>query len=230
LDYQIKYQPSYSLLVVNLQQGEKLTAEAGAMTYMTPNLEVQTRKRDKSFFKTLKVALLGQQSFFVNDYIASNGEGELGLVSAPLGDITRMTITSKSGYIVQQSGYIASSENVELDTKWQGFVKGIFGQSLFMIKTSGEGELFINCFGAIDKHILNSGESLIVDNYHLLAFSDTCEYNVKKFGSLKSTLLGGEGLVTEIQGPGEVYIQTKSLHEFISWIWTLLSPRVRRAR
>ena len=57
------------------------------------------------------------------------------------------------------------------------------------------------------------------------------DYKVKKFGGLKSTLLGGEGLVTEIRGPGEVYIQTKNLREFIEWLWTLLGPKVRsRAR
>jgi uncharacterized protein (TIGR00266 family) len=118
-----------------------------------------------------------------------------------------------------------------LDIKWQGFTKGLFGQGLFMIKVSGEGKLFINTFGAIDKHTLESGKSLIVDNFHLVAFSDTCDYDVRKFGGLKSTILGGEGLVTEIRGPGDVYIQTKNLREFVEWLWTLLEPRVRsRAR
>jgi len=64
------------------------------------------------------------------------------------------------------------------------------------------------------------------DNYHLVAFDDTCKYDVKKFGGLKSTILGGEGLVTEIKGPGEVYIQTKNLREFTDWLWELLHRRV----
>lgn len=78
-----------------------------------------------------------------------------------------------------------------------------------MIRATGEGSLFINTFGAIDKHILKPGEPLIVDNFHLVAFSSTCNYKVTKFGGLKETILGGEGLVTRIQGPGEVYVQTK---------------------
>ncbi|MEJ2280627.1 MAG: AIM24 family protein, partial [Candidatus Bathyarchaeota archaeon] len=49
LDYKIKYKPSYSMLVVNLDPNESVTAEAGAMTYMEPNIEVNTRKREKSF-------------------------------------------------------------------------------------------------------------------------------------------------------------------------------------
>lgn len=114
-----------------------------------------------------------------------------------------------------------------MDTEWQGFTKGLFGQNLFMIKTLGEGDIFINTFGAIDRHELGEGESLIVDNYHLAALSDTCKYAVRMFGGLKSTVLGGEGLITEVTGSGEVYIQTKNPQEFINWLWRYIGPRVR---
>jgi uncharacterized protein (TIGR00266 family) len=231
LDYEIKYKPSYSMLVVKLEPNETVTAEAGAMTYMEPNIDVKTRKRERSLLGTIGLALLGRQSFFVNDYKAKDTHGEVAFVSAPVGDIETLEVKPNQGYIIQSASYIASTQNVELDIKWQGFTKGLFGQGLFMIKVSGEGKLFINTFGAIDKHTLDAGKSLIVDNFHLVAFSDTCNYDVRKFGGLKSTILGGEGLVTEIRGPGDVYIQTKNLREFVEWLWTLLEPRVRsRAR
>jgi uncharacterized protein (TIGR00266 family) len=231
LEYEIKYKPSYSMLVVKLEPGEYVTAEAGAMTYMEPNIDVKTRKREKSLLGTLGLALLGRQSFFVNDYRAEKGPGEVAFVSAPVGDIEKLDVKPNQGYIIQSASYIASTQKVDLDMKWQGFTKGLFGQGLFMIKVSGEGKLFINTFGAIDKHTLDAGKSLIVDNFHLVAFSDSCDYDVRKFGGLKSTILGGEGLVTEIRGPGDVYIQTKNLREFVEWLWTLLEPRVRsRAR
>ena len=100
-----------------------------------------------------------------------------------------------------------------------------------MLKATGNGTLFINTFGAIDKHTIAAGQTLTVDNFHLVGFSETCKYKVTKFGGLKETLLGGEGLVTQITGPGDVYIQTKNLREFVDWLWTLLEPRVRsRAR
>jgi uncharacterized protein (TIGR00266 family) len=219
------------MLVVKLDPNETITAEAGAMTYMEPNIEVNTRKREKSLLGTLGLALLGRQSFFVNDYKAKNDSGEVAFVSAPVGDIETLEMKPNNGYIIQSSSYIASTQKIDLDMKWQGFTKGLFGQGLFMIKVSGEGKLFINTFGAIDKHTLESGKTLIVDNFHLVAFSDTCDYKVRKFGGLKSTILGGEGLVTEISGPGDVYIQTKNLREFVEWLWTLLGPRVKsRAR
>ncbi|MFX1265921.1 MAG: TIGR00266 family protein, partial [Promethearchaeota archaeon] len=180
---------------------------------------------------TIGLKLIGGQSFFVNDYTAQQTRGEVAFVSAPVGDIETLEVKSNQGYIIQSSSYIASTQNVDLDIKWQGFTKGLFGQGLFMIKVTGNGTLFINTFGAIDKHTLKSDRTMIVDNFHLVAFSDTCSYEVKKFGGLKSTLLGGEGLVTEIRGPGDVYIQTKNLREFVEWLWTLIGPKVRsRAR
>lgn len=231
MKYEIRYKPSYSMLVVTLETGETITAEAGAMTYMSPSIDVRTRMREKSFLGTLGLTFLGRQSFFVNDYSATSTSGEAGFVSAPVGDIEVLQVSATQGYIVQKSSYVASTKDVNLDIQWQGFTKGLFGQGLFMIKVSGNGMLFINTFGAIDKHTLKAGEKMIVDNFHLVAFSDTCPYKVTKFGGLKETLLGGEGLVTEITGPGDIYIQTKNLREFVDWLWTLMEPMVRsRAR
>jgi len=229
MKYEIKYKPSYSMLVVNLAQGEKIRAEAGSMTFMDPDIEVQTTMREKGILESIGLAIFGRQSFFVNNYVASKGSAKIAFVAAPVGDIETLQVKPNQGYIIQKSAYVASSGNVDLDVKWEGFTRGLFGQGLFMIKVKGEGTLFINTFGAIDKHTLKAGESLIVDNFHLVGFSDTCDYEVRKFGGLKETLLGGEGLITYITGPGDVYLQTKNLREFVEWLWTLLGPRVRRS-
>jgi uncharacterized protein (TIGR00266 family) len=231
MKYEIKYKPSYSMLVVNLEQGETITAESGAMTYMDPSIEVHTKKREKSLLGSLGLAIVGRQSFWVNDYTATQGQGEAAFVSAPVGDIEMLEISPSQGYVIQKSAYVASTQGVDLDMKWEGFTKGLFGQGLFMIRVKGNGSLFINTFGAIDKHTLKPGQTLTVDNFHLVAFSDTCTYKVTKFGGLKETILGGEGLVTQITGPGDIYIQTKNLKEFVDWLWALLEPRVQsRAR
>jgi uncharacterized protein (TIGR00266 family) len=232
LNYEIKYQPSYSLLEVELEKDEHITGEAGALTYMSPNIDVRTRTRERSILGTLKTSILGGQSLFVTDFVSIGGPGKVALVAAPIGDIMKLDITQQKGYIIQKSAYLASTQRVDLDVRWEGFSRGLFGQGLFMIKTTGIGELFINTFGAIDKHILAQGEQLVVDNFHLVAFSDTCEYEVRKFGSWKDTIFSGEGLVTYIEGPGEVLIQTKNLREFVDWLWTLIGSKVssRQAR
>ena len=230
MKFDIKYKPSYAMLVASLDQGETITAEAGAMTYMDPTIEVHTRKREKSILGSLGLSLIGGQSFWVNDYTAATGPGDAAFVAAPVGDIERLEVAPGKGYVIQKAAYIASTPGIDLDVKWEGFTKGLFGQGLFMLKATGNGPLFINTFGAIDVHTLQPGQTLIVDNFHLVGFSDTCSYKVTRFGGLKETLLGGEGLVTQITGPGDVHIQTKNLQEFTEWLWTLLAPKVRNSR
>src|SRR3989337_1620366 len=197
MKYEIKYKPSYAMLAVTLNQGETITAEAGAMTYMDPNIEAHTRKREKSLLQSIGLSLIGGQSFWVNDYTATNGPGQAAFAAAPIGDGETIEVRPDQGYVIQKSAYIASTPSIELDVKWEGFSRGLFGQGLFMLKATGNGNLFINTFGAIDKHTLQPNQTLIVDNFHLVAFSNTCTYKVTKFGGLKETLLASEGLVTQ---------------------------------
>jgi len=86
MKYEVKYKPAYSLLVVYLNPGESVAAEAGSMTYMQPTLVARTRKREKGFWGSLGLTIIGGQSFFVNDFTAEGGAGEAAFSSEPLGD------------------------------------------------------------------------------------------------------------------------------------------------
>lgn len=226
MDYEIKFKPSYSMVVIKLKDGEQVVGESGAMTYMSPNITVKARARE-GVLGSLGLKFLGGQSFWVNDYFATGGPGEVGFVAAPVGDIERLEMNDGKGYIIRRESYVASSPAIDLDVKWEGFTRGLFGQGLFMMKAKGTGDLFINTFGAIDRHILNPGGTMIVDNFHIVAFTDNCTYRVEKFGGLKETIFSGEGLVTRITGPGEVLLQTKNPNEFAKWIYTLIEPMLR---
>lgn len=226
MEYEVRYRPSFSLLEVRLNPGEQVTAEAGAMVYMTDGIGVKTRTRSGGIFQKIKVSVLGGESFFVNDYLADR-PSKVGFAAAPLGDIERLEVHSGRGYVIQSGAYVASTSEVALDTEWQGFTKGIFGTSLFMLKATGQGDVFVNTFGAMDHHVLGPGEKMTVDNFHLVAFTEGSTYSVHKFGGLKSTILGGEGLVTEVVGPGEIFVQTKNPNEFASWLAAFL-PKVER--
>jgi uncharacterized protein (AIM24 family) len=90
-----------------------------------------------------------------------------------------------------------------------------------MIKANGTGDLFLNTFGAIVQKDLQKDERMIIDNHssnHIVALSENSNYTTKKFGGSKSTLLGGEGLVTEITGPGSIYFQTKNINDFVEYL------------
>lgn len=213
MHYSIIKEPM-ALLEVQMSAGEKITAESGAMVYMRGDIEIKTRTREGGFFKKLKVTALGGESFFVNDFIART-DCAIGLTGPPIGDIVRLDVKQGAGYIVQSGSYVASTQNVVLDTQWQGFTKGLFGSEFFMLKATGQGDLFVNAYGGIIQKDLAPGEKMTVDNYHLVALGEQAKYNVIKVGGVKTTLLGGEGLATEITGPGSVCFQTKNLREFV---------------
>lgn len=206
-----------ALLDVQLNAGEKITAESGAMVYIKGDLEIKTRTREGGFLKKLKVTALGGESFFVNDYIA-RGDASIGLTGPPLGDIIRIEVKPGSGFIVQSGSYVASTSGIMLDTQWQGFTKGLFGSEFFMLKATGQGELFLNAYGGIIEKRVEQGENLLLDNYHLVALSESAGYKVIKVGGMKTTILGGEGLATEITGPATVYFQTKNIREFVDML------------
>jgi len=212
MEYEIIKNPM-GLIQFSMNKGDKVTAEAAAMVFMRGDIETVTKMRKGGFLKSLKAAALGGESFFVNDFIANADNCTLGLTGNTLGDIQVISVNEE--FIVQSGAFVGSTGELTLDTKWQGFTKGIFGSNLFMLKTVGTGDMFVNAWGGIIKKELEDGEKMILDNYQLVAMSSTASYRVTKHGSLKTTLFGGEALVIEIIGPGSVYIQTKNIMEFV---------------
>ena len=211
------------LIEFALNKGEKVTAEAAAMVYIRGNIVTETKMRKGGFFKSLKAAALGGESFFVNEFIAQEDSCTLGLTGNMLGDIEVINVNEE--FIIQSGAFVGSTGELTLDTKWQGFTRGIFGTNMFMLKTIGSGDIFVNAWGGILKTILQVGEKMTIDNYQLVALSSTASYKVKKHGSFKTTLFGGEALVMEITGPGTVYMQTKNVMEFVRFIIPFLPKR-----
>jgi len=222
MEYKIIKNPM-GLIEFTLNKGEKITAESAAMVFIKGNLKTETRMRKGGFLKSLKAAALGGESFFVNEFIAEEDNCKLGLTGNMLGDIEVIDVNEE--FIVQSGCFVGSTTDLTLDTKWQGFTKGIFGSNLFMLKTVGIGKMFVNAWGGILKKELQSGEMMLLDNYQLVALSSTAAYRVTKHGSLKTTLFGGEALVIEITGPGTVYIQTKNIMEFVRALIPFLPKR-----
>ena len=213
------------LIQFTMNRGEKIIAEAAAMVYIRGNIETETRMRKGGFLKSLKAAALGGESFFVNEFIAQEDNCNLGLTGNMLGDIEVIKVDQE--FIINSGAFVGSTSELTLDTKWQGFTRGIFGTNMFMLKTVGTGDMFVNGWGGILKTELSPGEKMILDNYQLVAMSSTTDYRVTKHGSFKTTLFGGEALVMEIIGPGTVYFQTKNLMEFVRALIPFL-PKGRR--
>lgn len=213
---EILYRPSYSMAKVALSSGEKILTESGAMVGMSSDMQVDTQMKG-GFLKSLARTVLTGESFFLNTYHSGSKGGELWLSPALPGDVFTLELEN-AAYLVQSGSFMASSEAITTDTKWGGARTFFSGEGLIMLHCSGSGTLILSSYGAIHELDLANDESFTLDTGHLVAFSESIGFKVRTIGGLKSTLLGGEGLVVDLTGPGKVLMQTRSMGAFLDWL------------
>ncbi len=217
--WEVSKAPAYSLLKVWLDVGESVTAEPGAMVAMKGKIAIKTHTGGLG--SAIKRALAGGESVFMNTYVAE-APSELWFAPPIPGDIAYMKLEG-GAYIVQDFGYLAHHGNVKITTAWKGF-HGLLagGGGLIWLKVEGLGGVWVNSFGGIEELELGSDETVTIDNFHFVAMSDGMRWNIRKFGGMKSFLLGGEGIVLEVAGPGKLYVQTRSMPPFVQMISRLI--------
>ncbi len=213
---EVLYRPAFAVARVTLGDGETVRAEAGAMVSMSANVGIETSATG-GFMKSLKRSVLGGESFFLNTFRASGGEGEV-LFAPPLaGDIVMLDIPTQ-GLMVQSGSFLVGDIGIDVDTKWGGAKSFFASEGLILLRLSGQGQALVSSYGAIHEMTLAAGERYTVDTGHLVAFDQTMQFNVRRVGGLKSTLFSGEGLVVDIQGPGKLLMQTRSPGDLLAWI------------
>jgi uncharacterized protein (TIGR00266 family) len=215
MDIQIKHGPAFALAIVKLDANEEISTEAGAMVSHTDGMTTDT-KAEGGFFGGLKRMVAGE-SFFQNTWKAPEQGGEIILAPDVLGDMHVLQVGS--GDILLQSGaYVASEMGIKTDARWGGS-RGFFGAgSLIMLRVSGQGKVLIASFGALEERVLAAGERYTVDTHHIVSMDASINFQIEKSGSWKSTILGGEGLVCKLTGPGRILMQTRSDESFIHWL------------
>lgn len=220
--YQILYQPSFSLAVVTLAQGEQILAESGAMVSMSASIRLEAKMAGGGMLGAMKSAV-GGESLFRTTFTAESGPGEITLAPATLGDILAIELTG-SKLFVQPGSYLAGDTRLAISV--QGSVRGMLsGEGLFLLTAQGSGLLLLSSFGAIHAKDLGVGEEYIVDTGHIVAFEEGIDYRLEKAtgksqgvgGFLKGMVqsaLSGEGFVCRYRGPGRLYLQTRQLPGF----------------
>ena len=211
LEYRLEGRPDYGFLTVTIPQGRTLKVEAGAMATQDTNIRMKTKMRGGIG------RFLTGESLFLNEFTAENGPGEIGIAPASPGDIEHVYLDNDTVFL-QSSGYVASDPSVVIETKWQGFVKGFFsGESLFLVKCSGTGDLWFNTYGGM--FAVDVEGEYVVDTGHVVAFTSGLDYRVSKVGGYKALFLSGEGLVCRFSGKGRVWIQTRQVPRFARWAY-----------
>lgn len=98
-------------------------------------------------------------------------------------------------------------------------LRGLLAEGeLIWLKLQGRGGAWINSYGGMGRLELKAGERVTLDNMHFVALNEKAKWRVKKFGGWKSFILGGEGLVVEVEGPGTLFYQTRILPPFAKLI------------
>ena len=208
----VEFDPSYAMLTVELNPGEIIKAEPGAMV-LQEGVEMNTGGGGGGLFGGFK-RMLGGESFFINTFTAEAGGGRVSLAPSSPGDIRSFDLQPGRNIFIQSGSFLACTSNVQTDSKFQGFRGAFSGESLFFIRafaTEGAGTVFYNSYGAIKEVAVEPGKELVVDTGHLVAFTEDVDYSIGKVGGIRSLIAGGEGLVMKFRGDGHVWIQTRNL-------------------
>lgn len=218
---EVLYPTANALARVVLAPRETLRAESGAMVSMSGDMQIQTGTQG-GFLRALKRSALGGESFFMNIFTAGDRGGEITLAPSLPGDIAVIDIGGggvSDNWKVQAGAFLGCATSVEVDTKWGGG-RSFFGTGggFFMLQCTGHGPLVIGSYGALHRVQLAAGERYTVDTGHVVAFPGSMGFDVRRVGGLKSTLFGGEGLVVDLTGPGELLLQTRSQPALVAWM------------
>lgn len=197
------------VVICQLEGGEKMITEGGGMSWMSPNMLMETTTNGglgKAFGR-----MFSGEKMFQNVYTAQGGNGMIAFASSFPGSIKAYEIAPGQEMIFQKSAFLAGEAGVELSVFFnKKFSSGLFGgEGFIMQKISGHGTVFAEFDGHVVEYELQPGQQIVVDTGHLAAMTATCQMEIKSVPGVKNMLFGGEGLFnTVISGPGKVWLQT----------------------
>lgn len=213
--------PSFSHVHIDLEPGESVTAESGAMQSMSAELDMKAVSNG-GFFSALGKKWFGGESFFVNCFTNGGSAPMRVTISQDLpGEIVEMDLTEDREICLQKGAYLAHTGDVKLKAAWAGFISWFSGEGLIKLKAKGNGKILFGAYGGILERRVEG--DLKVDDGHLVAYEPSLKLKVALAGGLLSSFLGGEGFVTRVTGSGKVYVQTRSIKGLASW----LNPKFR---
>lgn len=195
------------------QEGQCLKTERGAMSWMTPNMQMSTNAGGG--IGGVFGRMVSGESIFMNEYRAVGGEGMIAFSSSFPGSIIAYEVAPGNDIIVQKGGFLAMEGDLELKVAFQKKIGVglVGGEGFIMQKISGNGIVFLEIDGSCTKYDLKPGESLIVDTGYIAAYTGSCKMDIQSVKGFKNAVFGGEGLFnTIITGPGTVYLQSMPIY------------------
>lgn len=208
MNYKIVGEP-LPAVICSVEPGETLITESGAMSWMTPNMKMETTTGG-GLGKALGRMFSGD-TLFQNRYTAHGGTGQITFASSFPGSIKALEIAPGKEVVVQKSAFLASESSVDLSIFFQKKIgSGFFGgEGFIMQKLSGHGTAFVEIDGYAVEYELAARQSMVVDTGYLAMMDATCSMEIVSVPGVKNMLFGGEGVFnTVVSGPGKITLQT----------------------
>lgn len=196
-------------LRIDLRQGEEVYAEAGAMLYMGPGIDLQARMQG-GLVKGLMRKFLAGETMFMSVFRCAAPTGHLAVANPIAGKIFPIELKGNT-ILAERNAYLAAIGNVDLSVAFtKRFGAGLFGGEGFILqKISGQGLVFLHAGGNMLEFDLAPGEQLRVDTGCIVSMADSVNYDIQFVGGFRNALFGGEGLFyATLTGPGHVVLQT----------------------
>ncbi|MCD5411275.1 MAG: TIGR00266 family protein [Thermodesulfovibrionales bacterium] len=199
------------IVEIELDPGEGVRAEAGAMMYMTSGIEMQTSSGG-GLFKGFKRMIAGE-SFFITAFLHNGrGKGHVAFGAPYPGRVIPLDLSRLGGeFLCQKDAFLCAAQGIEIEVAFTKKIgAGLFGGEGFILqRLVGSGMAFVHAGGTIIKKELQANETLRIDTGCVVAFSTSVKYDIQFVGGFRNTLFGGEGMFfTKMTGPGTVYLQS----------------------
>lgn len=205
---------------IELDPGETVIAEAGAMNYMEDGITFEAKMGDgtdandgmmKKLFGAGKRMLAGESAMITHFTNRGTGKRRVAFAAPYPGKIIPLNLAGMGGEVlVQRDGFLCAAFGTKLDIAFtQRLGTGFFGGEGFILqKLTGNGWTFVHACGAIIKKELK-GDVLRVDTGCLVAMTPGIDFSIERAGNLKSMIFGGEGLfLATLRGHGTVWLQS----------------------
>ena len=207
MKYDIQGSP-FPAVVCTMEAGKSVRCQKGAMAWMSPNMEMQTKGGGlgKMFGK-----MVTGESLFENIYTAQGGEGMIAFTTGVPGVIIPFELNGSNCIIAQKSAFLACDDPIQMEVSFQKKLgAGFFGgEGFIMQKFTGVGTVLLEADGSVISYDLAPGQTMICGTGALCAMESTVQMDIESVKGLGNMLAGGEGFFnTKLTGPGKIWLQT----------------------
>jgi uncharacterized protein (TIGR00266 family) len=196
-------------VVIQLEPGQQVFSERGGMSWMSPNIDMQTNM-EGGLGGAFKRMFSGESIFMVT-FTSQGGTGLIGFSAELPGKIVPVNLAQGQSVICQKDTFMCAERSVQLDIHLNRKLgAGFFGGEGFILqRITGPGIAFFEIDGEVVEYTLEANQMLKVDTGHVAMFEPTVGFDIEMVRGFKNILFGGEGLfLSTLRGPGRVWLQT----------------------